>query len=162
MGSLHWMEWVRAQAANISADLRWPASLAPTLLVTTTTRHTRSSAAMTSLISAVGWIPRGAAAQHPTKYQVTEEELERVGKLAQVRLEDAQMELELAQATEGGDGLGEEEQDEAGDEEEEEWQESVLFTFRRHRSRAVHLRAGAASLTKSLVLVYSVYPSLSQ
>jgi periodic tryptophan protein 1 len=55
----------------------------------------------TSFISAVSWIPRGAAAQNPYKYVVDAAELERVGALARVRLEDAQMELELAQATEG-------------------------------------------------------------
>lgn len=55
-----------------------------------------------SLISAVGWIPRGAAARHPSKYAVDEAELERVAQLAKIRLEDAQMDLELAQATEEG------------------------------------------------------------
>lgn len=74
---------------------------------------------MTSLISAVGWIPRGAAAQHPTKYTVDEAELERVGALARFRLEDAQMELELARAEEG-DGMGDEGDEEAEREEEQD------------------------------------------
>lgn len=60
-----------------------------------------------SLISAVSWIPRGAAARHPAKYAVDEAELERVSQLARVRLEDAQMGLELARATEGEQGDGE-------------------------------------------------------
>ncbi|KAK4058688.1 rRNA-processing protein [Microbotryomycetes sp. JL221] len=55
---------------------------------------------MTSLISAVSWIPRGVAAQHPSKYVVDETELDRVGQLARVKLQDAQFELELARATE--------------------------------------------------------------
>lgn len=71
---------------------------------------------MTSLISAVSWIPRGAAAVHPTKYVIDDAELERVGQLARVRLEDAKMELELAQAGEG-DGQGDEGDAEA------EWEE---------------------------------------
>jgi periodic tryptophan protein 1 len=75
---------------------------------------------MTSLISAVGWIPRGAAAQHPSKYTVDEAELERVSQLARVRLEDAQMELELARAEEG-DGMGDE--GDEGAEQDEEWEE---------------------------------------
>ncbi|KAM0792507.1 hypothetical protein ACM66B_005177 [Microbotryomycetes sp. NB124-2] len=54
---------------------------------------------MTSLISAVSWIPRGVAAQHPSKYVVDESELDRVGQLARVKLQDAQFELELAKAT---------------------------------------------------------------
>ncbi|ORY50201.1 WD40-repeat-containing domain protein [Leucosporidium creatinivorum] len=74
---------------------------------------------MTSLISAVGWIPRGAAAAHPTKYTVDEAELERVGALARIRLEDAQMELELARAEEG-DGMGDEGDEEAEREQEDE------------------------------------------
>lgn len=74
---------------------------------------------MTSLISAVGWIPRGAAAAHPTKYTVDEAELERVGALARIRLEDAQMELELARAEEG-DGMGDEGDEEAERDQEDE------------------------------------------
>ena len=84
---------------------------------------------MTSLISAVGWIPRGAAAAHPTKYTVDEAEMERVGALARVRLEEAQMELELARAEEG-DGMGDEGDEEAereGDQDAEDpeagWEE---------------------------------------
>lgn len=79
---------------------------------------------MTSLISAVSWIPRGAAAQHPTKYVTDAAELERVGKLAKFRLEDAELELALAQADEGeGEGESGDEENENGDENEEGWEE---------------------------------------
>lgn len=77
---------------------------------------------MASLISAVSWIPRGAAAAHPTKYTVDEAELARVGQLAQLKLEDAQMELELARAAQGGDGMSED--DRVEDEDEDDgWEE---------------------------------------
>ena len=54
---------------------------------------------MASLISAVAWIPRGAALANPRKYVVDEAELERVSALARIRLDDARMDLELAKAT---------------------------------------------------------------
>lgn len=83
---------------------------------------------MASLISAVSWIPRGVAAQHPSKYVVDEKELDRVGQLARVRLEDAQLELELAQATQTDDARDnmDDDEDESGsqeDDNEDEWQE---------------------------------------
>ncbi|KPV75970.1 uncharacterized protein RHOBADRAFT_35750 [Rhodotorula graminis WP1] len=55
---------------------------------------------MTSLISSLSWIPRGAAAQHPTKYRVDEDELARVQGLARGQLDAAKLELEMAQALE--------------------------------------------------------------
>lgn len=88
-------------------------SSAPRSLLNSNQRY---ASTMTSLISAVSWIPRGAAAVHPTKYVIDDAELERVGQLARVRLEDAKMELELAQAGEG-DGQGDEGDAEA------EWEE---------------------------------------
>ncbi|GAA6057636.1 hypothetical protein JCM3770_000273, partial [Rhodotorula araucariae] len=58
---------------------------------------------MTSLISSLSWIPRGAAAAHPTKYRVDEAELARVQELARGQLDAAKMELEMARALEGDD-----------------------------------------------------------
>ncbi|SGY40641.1 BQ5605_C003g02405 [Microbotryum silenes-dioicae] len=83
---------------------------------------------MTSLISAVNWIPRGAAAQHPSKYVVDEAELARVEKLARVRLDEAQMELELARATEeenreDGGGDDDEEEEAEGEGEGDGWED---------------------------------------
>lgn len=94
---------------------------------------------MASLISAISWIPRGAALQNPHKYVVDEAELERVAGLAQIRLDGARDALELAQMeanTDGGEedeGEGEGEGDEDGNMDEaaedvdpaEEWIESV-------------------------------------
>ena len=76
---------------------------------------------MTSLISSLSWIPRGAAAQHPTKYRVDEDELARVQGLARGQLDAAKLELEMAQALEA-------EADRDGDEGEGEgWEECVLL-----------------------------------
>lgn len=58
---------------------------------------------MTSLISAISWVPRGAAAQHPRKYALDDAELKRVGKLAGQRLEEVRQELEAAEKAQGGD-----------------------------------------------------------
>lgn len=75
---------------------------------------------MTSLISSISWIPRGAAKQNPTKYSVDEAELERIGQLARGQLEGAKIELELAKLLEKDDG---------DDGQEGEWEESVCFSF---------------------------------
>lgn len=52
---------------------------------------------MSALITSVAWTPRGTALQHPRKYALTEEELQRVSQLASVQLDEAKMELEAAQ-----------------------------------------------------------------
>ncbi|GAA6026925.1 hypothetical protein JCM8097_005967 [Rhodosporidiobolus ruineniae] len=74
---------------------------------------------MTSLISSLTWIPRGVAAQHPTKYAVDAAELERVQGLARGQLDSAKMELELARLIEEGDEEGGEGEDGEGWEDEE-------------------------------------------
>ncbi|KAI0671876.1 WD40 repeat-like protein [Trametes maxima] len=51
---------------------------------------------MSALISSAAWVRRGVTAQHPTKYVLDDQELERVSALARVELEDARKELELA------------------------------------------------------------------
>lgn len=77
---------------------------------------------MASLISAVAWIPRGAALANPRKYVVDEAELERVSALARIRLDDARMDLELAKITEeeNNDAIAGEEDDQG-----EDWEDEV-------------------------------------
>jgi periodic tryptophan protein 1 len=50
-----------------------------------------------SMTLATTWVRRGVAAQFPTKYDVDEEELGRISKLAKLQLEDAQEDLNEAQ-----------------------------------------------------------------
>ena len=50
-----------------------------------------------SLTTSVAWVKRGVAAPHPVKYELDESELERVAKLARIRLDDARFELEAAE-----------------------------------------------------------------
>lgn len=75
-----------------------------------------------SMITATAWVPRGFAAQFPTKYEFNEEEFSRITKLAQQQLEDAQE--DLAEARQDGapsakksNGAGKEEVDEGDDDE---------------------------------------------
>ncbi|GAA6059421.1 hypothetical protein JCM10212_003653 [Sporobolomyces blumeae] len=75
---------------------------------------------MTSLISSISWIPRGAAAQNPTKYSVDEAELERINVLAKGQLEGAKVELELAKLMEQGDDGDEGHEDGEWEDEEDE------------------------------------------
>lgn len=56
---------------------------------------------MSSLITSVAWTPRGSALPQPRKYALTDEELQRVSKLASVQLDEAKMQLEAAQQMEG-------------------------------------------------------------
>ncbi|KAL8830007.1 MAG: hypothetical protein Q9170_005930 [Blastenia crenularia] len=50
-----------------------------------------------SMITASVWVPRGAAASFPTKYDVDEKEVARISRLAKLQLEDAKEDLEDAQ-----------------------------------------------------------------
>ena len=50
-----------------------------------------------SMITASTWVPRGAPAAFPVKYQVDEAELARISNLAKLQLEDAQSDLDKAQ-----------------------------------------------------------------
>lgn len=49
------------------------------------------------MITASLWVPRGAAAAFPEKYDVDEGELARISKLARLQLEDANEDLDHAQ-----------------------------------------------------------------
>ena len=49
-----------------------------------------------SMITASVWVPRGAAAAFPEKYDVDEDELARISKLAKLQLDDANEGLEDA------------------------------------------------------------------
>ncbi|ETN42254.1 uncharacterized protein HMPREF1541_04195 [Cyphellophora europaea CBS 101466] len=51
-----------------------------------------------SMTLATTWVRRGVAAQFPTKYDVDEEELGRISKMARLQLEDAQEDLNAAQS----------------------------------------------------------------
>lgn len=51
-----------------------------------------------SMTLATTWVRRGVAAQFPTKYDIDEEELGRISKLAKLQLEDAQEDLDAAQS----------------------------------------------------------------
>ncbi|KAL4261278.1 Periodic tryptophan protein 1 [Pleurotus pulmonarius] len=61
---------------------------------------------MSNLISAVSWVRRGVAEQHPSKYVLDDKELERVSTLARIELEDAKLELERAHEAAKGMGKG--------------------------------------------------------
>ena len=50
-----------------------------------------------SLVTAIRWVPRGYAATFPTKYNVDDEELARISKLAKLKLEDAKEDFDKAQ-----------------------------------------------------------------
>ena len=57
-----------------------------------------------SMITATTWVPRGYAQQFPTKYEITDEEYDRIAKLAQLELDDAREDLEEARAEEKENG----------------------------------------------------------
>lgn len=51
-----------------------------------------------TMISAIQWIRKGAAAQNPKKYDLNDEEYSRISKLAADQLEDAKEDLKAAEA----------------------------------------------------------------
>ena len=71
-----------------------------------------------SMITATTWVPRGYAAQFPTKYQFDEEEYERIAQLAKLELDDAKEDLAEAQA--GGDAVKKEKETDEEDEDKDE------------------------------------------
>jgi periodic tryptophan protein 1 len=72
-----------------------------------------------SLISSVLWVPRGASAQHPRRYDLSDPaELERVERLGKIKLEDARRELEELEKGVDGMQVDAEEDDDNG----EEWE----------------------------------------
>lgn len=52
---------------------------------------------MSSMITTTAWVRRGVAAQFPSKYEIDEEEMGRISKLARMQLEEAQEGLNAAQ-----------------------------------------------------------------
>jgi hypothetical protein len=97
---------------------------------------------MSSLISAVSWVRRGVAAQHPAKYVLDDKELERVSALSRIQLEDARIELERAHEAAKSMGLGAEgeEADDAGEDNEEDWVEFVSVGCRINLWRLISLQ----------------------
>jgi periodic tryptophan protein 1 len=53
------------------------------------------------MITTTAWVRRGVAAQFPTKYEIDEDEINRISELARLQLEDAKGDLKAAK--EGGD-----------------------------------------------------------
>lgn len=49
------------------------------------------------MLSSSTWVPRGFASEFPEKYELDDEEMERINKLAQLEIDDAKEELEEAQ-----------------------------------------------------------------
>ena len=48
------------------------------------------------MITATAWVPRGYAAEFPTRYAVDDQELARISKLAKLKLDDAKSDLQAA------------------------------------------------------------------
>ncbi|KAL8734147.1 MAG: hypothetical protein Q9166_001632 [cf. Caloplaca sp. 2 TL-2023] len=69
-----------------------------------------------SMITASLWVPRGAAADFPTKYDVDENELARISKLAKLQLEDAEEDLD--EARNGRNSLDESDSSSDGEDED--------------------------------------------
>lgn len=56
-----------------------------------------------SIITATLWVPRGFAAQFPTKYDIDEAEFSRISKLAKLQLDDAREDLKEARQDDGSE-----------------------------------------------------------
>jgi len=58
------------------------------------------------MITATAWVPRGFAAQFPTRHEFDEEEYDRIAKLAKLQLDDAKDDLEDAKKKDSADASG--------------------------------------------------------
>jgi len=77
---------------------------------------------MSTLISAVAWVKRGAAAENPKRYEIDEQELARVSQLARGEIGDAQRNLEEVGESLEEMGVGADQEDQ-----EEGWEESAAL-----------------------------------
>lgn len=59
------------------------------------------------MISALKWIPRGAASEFPQKADLDDEEMSRIAELSKMELDDAKLDLEEAMAADGPEGTSE-------------------------------------------------------
>ncbi len=67
------------------------------------------------MITASIWVPRGAAANFPIRYDIDESELSRISKLAKLQLEDANEDLDNARNREdNASSMDESEDDQTG------------------------------------------------
>ncbi|KAF4175034.1 hypothetical protein CNMCM8694_009339 [Aspergillus lentulus] len=80
---------------------------------------------MSSMITTTAWVRRGVAAQFPTKYEIDEDEMNRISKLARMQLEEAQGDLEAAREGKDHDGetMEEDQKEEAQDAMEDDSEE---------------------------------------
>ncbi|RHZ56446.1 hypothetical protein CDV55_103897 [Aspergillus turcosus] len=80
---------------------------------------------MSSMITTTAWVRRGVAAQFPTKYDIDEEEMNRISKLARMQLEEAQGDLDAAREGKAQDGetMEEDKKDDAQDAMEDDSEE---------------------------------------
>ena len=114
-----------------------------------------------SLISSVLWVPRGASAQHPRRYDLSDPaELERVERLGKIKLEDARRELEELEKGVDGMQVDAEEDDDNGEEwesdnsadepsESEEDSESGEDPEKKARKMQASIKQGAAAGSKA-------------
>ncbi|PGH17116.1 hypothetical protein AJ79_01254 [Helicocarpus griseus UAMH5409] len=80
---------------------------------------------MTSMITATTWVRRGVAAPFPEKYEIDENEINRISELAKLQLEDAKIDLKEAQDKNSKDEMDvEEDEGEDSDDEVEEEQKA--------------------------------------
>ncbi|OJJ47937.1 hypothetical protein ASPZODRAFT_158787 [Penicilliopsis zonata CBS 506.65] len=70
-----------------------------------------------SMITTTAWVRRGVAAQFPTKYEIDEEEMGRISKLARMQLEEAKSDLKAATegAADGDEAMEEDDKADAQD-----------------------------------------------
>ena len=63
------------------------------------------------MITATTWVRRGVAAPFPVKYEIDEEEINRISDLAKLQLQDAKSDLKGAREGVAGDEMVEDEED---------------------------------------------------
>ncbi|OKL59455.1 hypothetical protein UA08_05125 [Talaromyces atroroseus] len=66
---------------------------------------------MNSMITTTAWVRRGVAAQFPTKYEIDEEEINRISEIARLQLEDAKGDLDAAREEKNDEDAMDEETD---------------------------------------------------
>lgn len=77
------------------------------------------------MLSATTWVPRGFASEFPEKYELNDEEMERINKLAQLEISDAQEEIHAIENQEAQEA---QEDEPVEDEDEEQVEVETVLT----------------------------------
>jgi len=96
---------------------------------------------MNSMITTTTWVRRGVAAQFPTKYEIDEDEIQRISKLARLQLEEAKGDLKAAEDEGNSESANDDDNDDAMKDDDEEETKAQISDKKGGKKAYIHSRA---------------------